>query len=170
MEKPTILDVCCGGKMFYFDKNDKCVLFQDIRRINTTLCDGREFVIDPGVVADFTSMPYPDSSFSAVVFDIVAIARKNYDEIIASKLDNEISDKWYKCKVNFITLNERNSKEEKTSRCFLVQSASALTAHKRVDKFMEGAMSDYEVEQVYETKIIDVFKVATNEEEDGLYF
>lgn len=103
-------------------------------------------------------------------FDIVAIARKNYDEIIASKLDNEISDKWYKCKVNFITLNERNGKEGKTSRCFLVQSASALTAHKRVDKFMEGAMSDYEVEQVYETKIIDVFKVATNEEEDGLYF
>lgn len=25
-----ILDACCGGKMFYFDKNNPNVLFQDI--------------------------------------------------------------------------------------------------------------------------------------------
>ncbi len=37
-----ILDACCGGKMFYFDKNDPRVLFQDIRKEETTLCDGRE--------------------------------------------------------------------------------------------------------------------------------
>jgi len=28
-----ILDTCCGGKMFYFDKHDKRVLFQDIRQL-----------------------------------------------------------------------------------------------------------------------------------------
>lgn len=38
-----ILDACCGGKMFYFDKSDGRVLFQDIRKIKTTLCDGRTF-------------------------------------------------------------------------------------------------------------------------------
>lgn len=37
----TILDVCCGGRMFYFDKNDPRVLFQDIREESMTLCDGR---------------------------------------------------------------------------------------------------------------------------------
>ena len=31
-----ILDACCGGKMFYFDKNDPRVLFQDIRKEETT--------------------------------------------------------------------------------------------------------------------------------------
>lgn len=31
-----ILDACCGGKMFYFDKNDSRVLFQDIRCEETT--------------------------------------------------------------------------------------------------------------------------------------
>lgn len=40
-----ILDACCGGKMFYFDKNDDRVLFQDIRDIETTLCDGRHFEV-----------------------------------------------------------------------------------------------------------------------------
>lgn len=64
-----ILDACCGGKMFYFNKNDERVLFQDIRKISTHLCDGRFFEIDPDIQADFTNMPYPDESFSMVVFD-----------------------------------------------------------------------------------------------------
>lgn len=67
--RKPILDACCGGKMFYFAKDDPRVLFQDIREVETTLCDGRSFSVKPDVVADFTSMPYPDESFSMVVFD-----------------------------------------------------------------------------------------------------
>lgn len=40
MEK-TILDMCCGSRMFYFDKHDPNVLFTDIREYHDTLCDGR---------------------------------------------------------------------------------------------------------------------------------
>ncbi|WP_039874742.1 TRM11 family methyltransferase [Segatella oris] len=65
----TILDACCGGKMFYFNKNDERVLFQDIRNFETTLCDGRPFSVHPDIQADFTNMPYPDNSFSMVIFD-----------------------------------------------------------------------------------------------------
>ncbi len=68
-ENCPILDACCGGKMFYFDKNDPRVLFQDIRKVETTLCDGRHFEVKPDIVCDFTSMPHPDNSFSMVVFD-----------------------------------------------------------------------------------------------------
>lgn len=68
MNKP-ILDACCGGKMFYFDKNDPRVLFQDIRCEETTLCDGRKFSVTPDIVGDFTSMDFPDNTFSMVVFD-----------------------------------------------------------------------------------------------------
>lgn len=101
--------------------------------------------------------------FASGEFDIVAVARKNYSEVIESNLGNDIADKWYKCKVNFITLNERNGKEMRTSKLFLVQSASALTAHKAVDEFMQGSMSDYEVERVDETKILNVFKTVLSE-------
>ncbi|MFC2334496.1 MAG: SAM-dependent methyltransferase [Prevotella sp.] len=55
--------------MFYFDKNDEHVLFQDIRNFQTTLCDGRSFEVKPDIQADFTNMPYPDESFTMVVFD-----------------------------------------------------------------------------------------------------
>ena len=47
--KKPILDACCGGRMFYFNKDDERVLFQDIRNIETTLCDGRKFAVNPDV-------------------------------------------------------------------------------------------------------------------------
>lgn len=68
-ENVSILDACCGGKLFYFDKNDDRVLFQDIRKIETTLCDGRAFEIKPDVVGDFRSMQFPDERFNLVIFD-----------------------------------------------------------------------------------------------------
>ncbi len=64
-----ILDVACGGKMFYFDKKDPRVLFQDIRNETLTLCDGRCFEVCPDLIADFTSQPHEDNTFSLVVFD-----------------------------------------------------------------------------------------------------
>lgn len=67
--KKSILDVCCGGKMFYFDKHDPRVLFCDKRKIKTKLCDGREFIVDPDVQADFTQLPFADGSFKVVIFD-----------------------------------------------------------------------------------------------------
>lgn len=65
----TILDVACGGKMFYFNKHDPRVLFQDIREVSTTLCDGRPFEVNPDVVGDFRSMEFDDETFNMAVFD-----------------------------------------------------------------------------------------------------
>lgn len=76
MKDKPILDACCGGKMFYFDKHNPNVLFQDIRKVETTLCDGRKFEVKPDVQADFTNMPYPDNSFRMVVFDPPHLLRK----------------------------------------------------------------------------------------------
>ena len=58
--------------MFYFDKNDPRVLFQDIRQVETTLKDRnlwRTFEVKPDVVGDFMSMQYADATFRMVVFD-----------------------------------------------------------------------------------------------------
>ena len=64
-----ILDVCCGSKMFYFDKNDKRVIFMDIRELETTLCDGRELKVKPDIIGDFRHIPFEDNKFHLVVFD-----------------------------------------------------------------------------------------------------
>lgn len=69
-EQAIILDACCGGKMFYFDKEDPRVLFQDNRTVErVTLTNGQHFSVQPDVIGDFTQMSYNDESFSMVVFD-----------------------------------------------------------------------------------------------------
>jgi hypothetical protein len=53
-----ILDACCGSRMFWFNKNNPDVVFMDKRKINTTLCDGRQLIVDPDIIGDFTDIPY----------------------------------------------------------------------------------------------------------------
>ena len=90
--------------------------------------------------------------------DVVAIARKNYKEVfVSSEAD---ADKWFKCKLSFLTIDEKSGKEKKTAHLFLVKAVSALTAHQAVDAFMSTSLSDYVIEQVEETKIIDVIECA----------
>ena len=65
----TILDACCGSRMFWFDKQNPDVLFTDIRTEEHTLCDGRTLEIKPDMEMDFTQMPFDDETFKMVVFD-----------------------------------------------------------------------------------------------------
>ncbi len=65
-----ILDVCCGGRMFWFDKNNPNVLFLDNRTLaKEKLCNGQTFGIAPDVIMDFRHLKLDDATFSLVVFD-----------------------------------------------------------------------------------------------------
>lgn len=70
-----VLDVCCGSRMFWFDKQDERAVFVDKRKETHTIKDRtskggiRKLIIDPDLQADFTALPFPDNSFMLVVFD-----------------------------------------------------------------------------------------------------
>lgn len=67
--KKKILDVCCGSRMFWFDKENPDALFGDIRDENHVLCDGRTLDIKPDMQFDFRELPFKDNIFKLVVFD-----------------------------------------------------------------------------------------------------
>lgn len=64
-----ILDMCCGSRMFWFDRQDNRVVFSDIRLEKHILCDGRKLNITPDIIADFKNLPFPDETFYQVLFD-----------------------------------------------------------------------------------------------------
>lgn len=64
-----VLDVCCGSKMFWFNKYQENTIFMDIREYDDVLCDGRKFEVKPDIVADFRNIPFDDNTFHLVVFD-----------------------------------------------------------------------------------------------------
>ena len=69
---------------------------------------------------------------------------------------NNRGERFYKCKVNFITLNKKG-KEKRTASYMLVVANSTDTAEKRLKEGMEGTMADYDIEAIVETKIMDVY-------------
>lgn len=67
-----ILDVCCGSKMFWYDKEEPHTTYMDIRDEVLTYADRdvvREVKINPDLVSDFRDIPFADDSFDLVVFD-----------------------------------------------------------------------------------------------------
>lgn len=81
----TILDPCCGSRMFWFDKKHPAVIFGDIRTEQKALCDGRTLTVCPDVTLDFRDLPYADESFKLVSFDPPHLVRAGAESWMKAK-------------------------------------------------------------------------------------
>ena len=88
-------------------------------------------------------------------FTVSGIKRAKYSEVFFS--EDEAADRWFKCKITFITLDEKSGAEKRSSTYMLVQAADLRDAIKKLDKAMEGSMADYQISAVSETPIMDVY-------------
>ena len=70
---PPVLDACCGGRAFWFDKEDRRAFFVDIRsgvfKINRKERNRNPIVVDPDWQGSFTNLPFRDEISDHVVFD-----------------------------------------------------------------------------------------------------
>lgn len=89
-------------------------------------------------------------------YSVKNITPANYHEIFFS--DNNNDDKWYKAKLQFITIDEKTEKEKRSNIFYLVQGNSTESAQKAIAEIMGGTMIDYVVISISETKILDVFE------------
>ena len=95
------------------------------------------------------------SPFISGEFIVADIKRANYSELFPA--EEEAADRWFKCKLVFITLDEKSGAEKKTSTQVLVQAADLRDAVKKLDEGMKGSMADYQIASVAETPLMDVY-------------
>ena len=88
-------------------------------------------------------------------FTVSDIKRTNYSELFVS--DEEAADRWFKCRLFFITLDEKSGAEKKTASFVLVQAADLRDAVRKLDEGMKDTMADYQIGAVTETTIVDVY-------------
>jgi len=96
-------------------------------------------------------------------FTVSDIKRANCSELFSS--EEEAADRWFNCKLAFITLDEKSGAEKKTTVHVLVQAADLRDAVKKLDAGMKGTMADYQIGSVAETAIMDVFPYLVQKEE-----
>ena len=99
------------------------------------------------------------SSYISGEFNVTDIKKATYKEIFFSDVPS--ADRWYKAKVQFITIDEKSEKEKRSNVYYLVQAGTLMEAVKNIDAVMGGTMIDYAIASVAETQIMDVFEYGT---------
>ena len=97
-------------------------------------------------------------------FTVAGIVPSNYSEVFFS--EEEKADRWFKCKLAFITLDEKSGIEKKTSSYVLVQASDLRDAVKKLDEGMRGSMADYLISSISETAIMDVYPYDASAEQN----
>ena len=88
-------------------------------------------------------------------FTVSGVKRAGYSELFPSEED--AADRWFKCKLFFITLDEKSGAEKKTPTTVLVQASDLRDGVKKRDEGMKGTLADYVIGSVAETAIRDVY-------------
>jgi len=112
-----IIDVCCGSRMFWFNRKHGNVVFMDKRELDTTLCDGRKLEVKPDVIGDFRAIPFPDKSFKLVVFD-------------PPHLVNAGDNSWLAKKYGKLESNWENDLKQGFAECFRVLEENGILIFK----------------------------------------
>ncbi len=137
--------------------------FETKVRYDKTMEDGQPKKVVESYVVDALSFAEAESRITDEMsvyisgeFDVKAISPASYGEIFFS--ENDKDDKWYKTKLQFITIDEKTEKEKRSSVYYLVQASSLNGAVKNIDEVMGGTMIDYVIAAINETQIMDVFE------------
>lgn len=110
------------------------------------------------VVEELT--PFTDGNMS-----VTACSKTKFAEVF--NLDGT-EDRFYRAKVNFITIDEKTAAEKKTATFILVRAADFYEGVRNLREGMKGTMADWELESLSETKIVDVYRYKNMpQENDG---
>lgn len=125
--------------------------------------DGTDKIVSETYVVDALSFTEAESSiidemsvYVSGEFHVSGITKSAFGEIWFSDLDDD--DKWYKAKLQFITIDEKSEKEKRQNVNYLVQAKSLARALRYVDEVMGKTKADYDTIAIAETPIMDVFE------------
>ncbi len=132
-------------------------------RYDKTMDDGQQKATDELYVVDALTFTEAEaiiteemSSYISGDFEVKDIKKATYKEILFS--DKATDDKWYKVKVQAISINEKTEKETRVNRYSLVQAQTLMLAVKYVEDDMRGSLADETIVSIAETKVMDVFE------------
>lgn len=94
-------------------------------------------------------------------FTISDIKRKRFAEVLL----NDRGDRYYKARLQYLTLDEKSGTEKKTNVNILVQASSLREALEIVEKEMDKTMIDYVIHTISETPIMDLFPYKSENDE-----
>lgn len=141
--------------------------FETKIKYQKTMEDGSEKVVNELYVVDALTCTEAENriidKLSAYISGENKVTRASeaaFGEVFFS--DNDEDDKWFKAKLQFITIDEQTEKEKRSNQTYLVQAKSIARALRYVDEVMGKTMIDFDIVGLNETKVMDVFEHHTS--------
>ena len=129
--------------------------------------DGKEKMVSEPYLIDAVSFTEAESRMHKEMepyitgeFFVSTIKIANFSEL----LPNENGDRWFKCKVTFISIDEEKGVEKRSNTYMLVQANDVKEAYDNLDKSLSDTISEYEIPSIQETPIMDVFNYSKDDE------
>ena len=130
-------------------------------KFEKTVDDGKIIKVSESYLVDALSFTEAEEKiikemtpFISGEFEVANIKKVKIHEMFLQ--DN--ADKWYRCKVNFVTFDEDKGVEKRTPQTMMVQASEIGEALARLIEGLKGTMADYEVFMITETMIMDVYR------------
>lgn len=137
--------------------------FETKIRYEKMMDDGKQKMVTELYVVDALSFTEAEasiieemSSYISGEFKVTGISQSTYGEIFFSDIDTD--DRFFKVKLQFITIDEKTEKEKRSNVIYLVQAHTLQQAVKNIEEVMSSTMIDYAIVAVQETQIMDVFE------------
>lgn len=64
---------------------------------------------------------------------------------------------WYKCKVVYVSLDEKSGKEKKINNFMVVSAANLKQAYERIEESLKTMLAPFDIDQITKTGILEVF-------------
>lgn len=94
MNKKYILDVTCGGRMIWFNKDHPNAIYTDQRKTERGLDPNRpNFQVKPDQIMNFKDLQFPDKSFKMVIFDPPHLKGISENSVMGKKYGS-LDDNW----------------------------------------------------------------------------
>lgn len=118
------------------------------------LIDGMSFTeVETRIVENLREMIHND-------FNIEAIKKSNITELVESNDGND--DKWFKAKVAILDADGITGKERRSNQYFLVAASDVDRALENLQKSLSTYVVPFEIVQVGDSNIMDVFPYFEN--------
>ena len=124
-----------------------------------TLENGKEKKVSELYLVDAVSFTEAEAKITAEFgtlpnFKVKSIRQYKVAEIVnKTNLDDS---RYFKCKLNLITLDEKSGNEKKTAVYMLVDAENLDKAKVLLVEHMKSTMADYSIEKIEETKLMAV--------------
>jgi hypothetical protein len=101
------------------------------------------------------------ATYVSGAFSVEDVKKAPYTDVFFS--DDEQADRYYRAKLDFITIDERTEKEKRNRVTYLVQARNLNGAMKSIDEVMQGTLIDYEAASIADTKLMEVYEYEKKE-------